>query len=445
MNRELEIRKISLETLIESENSGTPSHILLKNVLDKYDYYTNLEKALISKIVKGVIERRIELDYVIDLYSKTKTKSMKQVIRVILESAVYQMLYMDVYDTVAVDLAVNLAKKKGFAPLSGFVNGVLRTIQRNKNDIDMPKAGDECYLSVNYSFPQNITKLLVSQYGEEKTEKILAASLEDDGVSFRFKKSVSEERRNEILDELKKEGVEIILSKDFDNVFKTVKTGNISELAAMKSGEITVQDLSSVIMCENVPFGNMILDTCAAPGGKSMYISEMYPDSKITACDISTDKLVKMNDNFKRLRLSNITSMKADASEFREDFSEKFDVVLADVPCSGLGVVGKKQDIKYRLNDSDFEYLTNLQLKILKNVSKYVKPGGYLCYSTCTINQNENIKVLEEFMKEGGFSFVPLRFYPKNREEESKRGFLQLLQEFDETDGFFIAVLKKND
>lgn len=445
MNRELEIRKISLETLIESENSGTPSHILLKNVLDKYDYYSNLEKAIISKIVKGVIERRIELDFVIDCYSKTKTAKMKQVIRIILETAVYQILYMDVYDTVAVDLAVTLAKKKGFSPLSGFVNGVLRSIQRQKNDIPYPKKGDDNYLSVKYSFPMNIVNLLVSQYGEEDTEKILAASLENEGVSFRFKRAVSKERRAEILEELKNNGVEVILSKDFDNVFKTVGTGNISDLSAMKSGEITVQDLSSVIMCENVPFGEMILDTCAAPGGKSMYISEMYPEAKITACDISTDKLVRMNDNFKRLRLSNITSVKADASEFREDYSQKYDVVLADVPCSGLGVVGKKQDIKYRLQDSDFEYLTDLQSRILKNVSKYVKPGGYLCYSTCTINQNENIRVLEEFMKEGDFSFAPLKVYPKNREEESKKGFLQLLQGFDETDGFFIAVLKKND
>lgn len=445
MNRELEIRKISLETLIESENSETPSHILLKNVLDKYDYFSNLEKAIISKLVKGVIERRIELDYVIDSYSKTKSAKMKQVIRIILESAVYQILYMDVYDTVAVDMAVTLAKKKGFAPLSGFVNGVLRTIQRQKNDIPMPLPGDSDYLSVKYSFPQNIVDLLTKQYGDEKTEKILASSLTDSGVSFRFKRSVSKERRSEIIEDMKKDGVEIVMSKDFDNVFKTNGTGNISELAAMKSGEITVQDLSSVIMCENVPFGEKILDACAAPGGKSMYLSEMYPDAQITACDISTDKLVKMNDNFKRLRLSNITSVKADASEFREDFFEKYDVVLADVPCSGLGVVGKKQDIKYRLKDSDFEYLVDLQLKIIKNVSKYVKPGGYLCFSTCTINQNENKAILDEFMKDGNFSLVPLKTYPKNREEDSKKGYLQLLQGYDETDGFFIAVLKKND
>lgn len=445
MNRELEIRKISLETLIESENSGTPSHILLKNVLDKYDYFSNLEKAIISKIVKGVIERKIELDYVIDSFSKTKTAKMKQVIRIILETAVYQILYMDVYDTVAVDLAVTLAKKKGFAPLSGFVNGVLRTIQRQKNDIPMPLPEDENYLSVKYSFPMNIVELLINQYGKEKTEKILAASLTETHVSFRFKRNVTKERRSKILEEMKKDGVEIVLSKDFDNVFKANGTGNIAELAAMKSGEITVQDLSSVIMCENVPFGEKILDACAAPGGKSMYISEMYPEAQITACDISTDKLVRMNDNFKRLRLSNITVVKADASEFREDFFEKYDVVLADVPCSGLGVVGKKQDIKYRLKDSDFEYLEDLQLKIVKNVSKYVKPGGYLCFSTCTINQNENKAILDEFMKEGTFSFVPLKTYPKDREEDSKKGYLQLLQGYDETDGFFIAVLKKND
>lgn len=444
MNRELEIRKIAVETLIESENSSIPSHILLRNVLDKYDYFSSFEKALFSKIVKGTIERRIELDYIIDLYSKTLSGKMKQVIRIIIESAVYQIFYMDVYDTVAVDLAVNLAKKKGFAPLSGFVNGVLRNIVRNKNTIEFPKQGEPNYLNVRYSFPSEITDLLLSQYDFETVEKILSSSLESDGVSFRFRYDLPKERREEILKEIE-EKAEIIRSKDFDNVFKARKAGNISEIDAMKNSEITVQDLSSVIMCENVPYGHEILDTCAAPGGKSIYLTEKYPDARITACDVSVDKLVKMNETVRKKRLDNITCVKADASEFRDDFFERFDVVVADVPCSGLGVVGKKQDIKYRLKEEDFSYLTTLQAKIIRNVSKYVKPGGYLCYSTCTINQNENINIIKDFLKEGNFSFCPLSVYPKDREEESRNGWLQLLQGFDETDGFFIAVLKKND
>lgn len=444
MNKEFEIRRIALETLLEKDRQSVPSHVLIKAVLDKYDYLSNFEKSIIGTLIKGVIERKIELDYIINLYSKTKTSKMKPVIRTILEMGVYQILYMEVYDTAAVDLCVMLAKKKGFTGLSGFVNGVLRTIVRNKDTIAIEETKDAKYLHVKYSIPEDVVELLINQYPFETVETILKASLDSKGLHLRFKENLSKERIEEIKDELLKRGCQISDIEGFDNMIKISKTGRLSEIPAFNKGEITIQDASSVLMCKNVPFGEKILDACAAPGGKSAFIAERFPDSKITACDISVDKLLTMADNFNRLKLKNIKTEKQDATEFREEWAEAFDVVVADVPCSGLGVIGKKQDIKYRLSKEGIESLLLLQEQILNNVSKYVKKGGYLCYSTCTINKEENIERINSFLSKEDYVFDELTFVPDNLKEYANKGNIQLLQGINDTDGFFIAVLKKN-
>lgn len=444
MNNEFEIRRIALETLLEQEKQSVPSHVLIKAVLDKYDYLSNFEKSIIGTIVKGVIERRIELDYIINLYSKTKTQKMKPVIRNILEMGVYQILYMEVYDTVAVDMSVMLAKKKGFTGLSGFVNGVLRTIVRNKDSIAIENSRDEKYLSVKYSVPEEVAKLIIDQYSFDTAETIFKASLESNGVSVRIKENLSRKRIEEIKSELIDRGTKVSFVEGFDNMLRITKTGRLSDIPSFKTGEITIQDASSVMMCKNVPEGKKILDTCAAPGGKSAYLAERFPDSEITSCDISADKLLTMADNFNRLKLKNVKTALQDATEERSEWIEAFDVVVADVPCSGLGVIGKKQDIKYRLTMEGIESLVNLQSQILKNVSKYVKKGGYLCYSTCTINKEENLNQIEKFLKEEDFSMGELGFVPDNMKEYVHQGSIQLLQGVNDTDGFFIAVLKKN-
>ena len=190
MNKDVELRKIALETLIQIEKNNAPSHLVIKDVLDKYDYFSKNEKALISTIVKGTIERKIELDYVCDLFSKTPHNKMKLPIRLIIEMGIYQILYMKSYDTLAVNSSVELARKKGFSSLAGFVNAVLRNIVRNKDNIKYPDKGDKDYLSVKYSMPETIVILLKEQYDFETLEKIFAASLNDDYVRIRIKEAL---------------------------------------------------------------------------------------------------------------------------------------------------------------------------------------------------------------------------------------------------------------
>ena len=429
MNKDVELRKIALETLIQIEKNNAPSHLVIKDVLDKYDYYSKNEKALISTIVKGTIERKIELDYVCDLFSKTPHNKMKLPIRLIIEMGIYQILYMKSYDTLAVNSSVELARKKGFSSLAGFVNAVLRNIVRNKDNIKYPDKEDKNYLSVKYSMPQTIIDLLLDQYEFDVIEKMLKASLESDYVRIRIKENISEAEKENVLKEFTQKGAEVTKAEGFESLYNVRGMGNIGDYTSFKDGKIYIQDAGSYMLVKNVPFGERILDTCAAPGGKSIFLSELYPDAKITACDISEEKVARIKENIERCNAKNIDVILADATIFNPSFEEAFDVVLADVPCSGLGVIGKKADIKYRITDESLESIYELQRNIIANVSKYVKKGGYLVYSTCTVNKKENEDLIESFISNSEFSIITSK---------------KLLQGIDDSDGFFISVLKKS-
>ena len=443
MNKDVEIRKTALETLIQIEKNNSPSHFVLKSVLDKYDYLSKTEKALISTIVKGSIERRIELDYVIDSFSKTPSCKMKMPVRIILEMGVYQILYMNSYDTLAVNSSVELARKKGFSSLAGFVNAILRNIVRNKDNLKYPDIKDKNYLSVKYSMPQNVVDLLTNQYGNDNTEKMLKASLESDYVRVRIKENLSDADKENVLKEFAKRGAEVIKTEGFDNLLNVKGTGNIGDYDSFRDGKIYIQDVGSYMLVKNVPDGDKILDTCAAPGGKSIFLSEIYPDAKITACDISEEKTSKIKENIERCKALNIEVKIADATIFNPEFKEAFDVVLSDVPCSGLGVIGRKADIKYRLTEESLKSIYELQRNILENVSKYVKKGGFLVYSTCTVNKKENEEQVERLVSDGLFEYSKLKFLPDVLKDRENNGCLTLMQGIDDSDGFFIAVLKR--
>lgn len=443
MNKDVEIRKTALETLIQIEKNNSPSHLVLKSVLDKYDYLSKTEKALISTIVKGSIERRIELDYVIDSFSKTPSCKMKMPVRIILEMGVYQILYMNSYDTLAVNSSVELARKKGFSSLAGFVNAILRNIVRNKDNLKYPDIKDKNYLSVKYSMPQNVVDLLTNQYGNDNTEKMLKASLESDYVRVRIKENLSDADKENVLKEFAKRGAEVIKTEGFDFLYSVKAMGNIGDYDSFRDGKIYIQDVGSYMLVKNVPDGDKILDTCAAPGGKSIFLSEIYPDAKITACDISEEKTSKIKENIERCKALNIEVKLADATIFNPEFKEAFDVVLSDLPCSGLGVIGRKADIKYRLTEESLKSIYELQRNILENVSKYVKKGGFLVYSTCTVNKKENEEQVERLVSDGLFEYSKLKFLPDVLKDRENNGCLTLMQGIDDSDGFFIAVLKR--
>ena len=443
MNKDVEIRKTALETLIQIEKNDSPSHLVLKDVLDKYDYLSKTEKALISTIVKGSIERRIELDYVIDSFSKTPSCKMKMPIRIILEMGVYQILYMNSYDTLAVNSSVELARKKGFSSLAGFVNAILRNIVRNKDNLKYPDIKDKNYLSVKYSMPQIIVDLLTDQYGNDNTEKMLKASLESDYVRVRIKENLTDVDKENVLKEFAKRGAEVIKTEGFDFLLNVKGMGNIGDYDSFRDGKIYIQDVGSYMLVKNVPDGEKILDTCAAPGGKSIFLSEIYPDAKITACDISEEKTSRIKENIERCHALNVDVQISDATVFNPEFKEAFDVVLSDVPCSGLGVIGKKADIKYRLTEESLKSIYELQRNILDNVSKYVKKDGFLVYSTCTVNKKENEEQVERLVSDGLFEYSKLKFLPDVIKDRENNGCLTLMQGIDDSDGFFMAVLKR--
>lgn len=448
---DLLLRQLVLETLLETDNKGEYINVVLKGVLDKYNYLDGKKKAFIKKLATGCLERKIELDYVIDGVSKTKTNKMKPVIRLIMEMGVYQILYMDnVYDTAACNLAVNLAKKKGFHGLTGFVNGVLRTVCREKENIVYPKKEDDFikYASVRYSMPEWIVTLWCEQYGETITETMLQASLQDNPVTVRMNENLAGYAVKDLVEKWTAAGVKVTQSEYLPYAYALSGGSAVQDLAGYEDGYFTVQDVSSMLVCEcaGIKYGQTVIDICAAPGGKTMHAAtKLQGTGKVYSCDVSEYKTARIEENIRRMGLTNVEVRVADATQLTEEFVEVADVVLADVPCSGLGVLGKKADIKYRLSEAQLKEIVELQRKILANGYQYVKKGGILLYSTCTVNKEENnanVKWMTENLPLEVVSVTEC-LPEKLKPEVGKDDTLQLFKGVHACDGFYIAKLRR--
>jgi 16S rRNA (cytosine967-C5)-methyltransferase len=449
-------RLIVLEMLL-TEN--VYSHIIVRDVLNKYNYLSGQEKSFIKRLYEGTLERRIELDFVIDKYSKVKTDKMKPVIRAIMRMGVYQILYMDsVPESAACNESVKLAQKKGFSTLKGFVNGVLRNIARNKDNITYDS------LSVKYSMPQWIVDMWLEQLGEEKTELVLKGLLEEHPVIIRLRDYGNANLADEIKQALNSQGGRMERHEYLDYAYKLIKTDDITRLPGYSDGGFVIQDVSSMLSLEALDIGNVFkshdkgdkitaVDICAAPGGKSMLLADMFEregieNYEIIARDISENKVYLMNENFERCGLSKNKAQVWDALELDESLVGKADIVIADVPCSGLGVIGKKRDIKYNMTAKAIDEIIKVQEEILKTAVSYLKPGGRLIFSTCTINKNENEKHFEWIENELKLMPVSLentvlkRIETENNPTLSK-GYIQLIPGINDTDGFFISVFEK--
>jgi 16S rRNA (cytosine967-C5)-methyltransferase len=428
------LRLIVMEMLM-TENAY--SHMIVRDVLNKYNYLSGQEKAFIKRLYEGTLERRIELDYVIDQYSKVKTAKMKPVIRAIMRMSVYQILYMDaVPDSAACNEAVKLAQKKGFSTLKGFVNGVLRNIARNKDNITYNS------LSVKYSMPQWIVDLWLEQLGEEVTEKVLKGLLEEHPVTIRVRK---EDYVDNIKQALEKQGGSLESHPYLDYAYKLTKTDDLTQLPGYDNGGFVIQDVSSMLAVEALNIGEAFkdydksekltaIDICAAPGGKSMLLADIFKRNgienyEIISRDVSENKVSLMEQNFKRCGLSKNTAQVGDALELDNSLVGKADIVIADVPCSGLGVIGKKRDIKYNMTREAIAEIIKLQEDILRNAVQYLKPKGRLLFSTCTINKEENEKHFLWIKEELGLKPVD--------------NYTQLLPGINDCDGFFYSVFEK--
>ena len=413
---------------------------VLGNALRRLQFSDKRDRAFLTKLTEGVVERRISLDYLIDKFSK---KAPDADTRIILQMGIYQIRYMEsVPDRAAISESVELCKEVGLDGRSGYVNALLRKVATLKEE----KKLDSLLVSkmdVRYSTPKWICDLLVSSYGKDNAKLILEDQFKEHDTVIRVNslKTTVEELK----ERLTEKGVTVkdgILSK------RTLRISNydsITRLPGFRDGHFIVQDETSVYAIEHAGIkpGDKILDMCAAPGGKSLLAYELATAEDkaalVTSCDISDSKLEKIRENAERLGIpcgdgdipAGIKLSERDATELIELEVGKYDVVISDVPCSGLGVMGRKNDIKYNVTAESAASLAEQGLKILKNASYYVNQTGTIIFSTCTINPKENEEVVRTFLEEEEC---------KNFEIADERTFLQGI---DGSDGFYFCIIKK--
>ncbi len=412
------------DTLVE----GIFSDAVLESALGS-DEYDNRDMAFIRHLYTGVLERLIYLDYCINRFSNTPTVKMKTVVLNILRISVYQMLFMDsVPDYAVLNEASRLAAKRGLSGLGRFVNGVLRSIQAGKDDIgkDMPA-------NISLSVPKWIYEMLVQQFGNEQTESFLSGTLENRRF-MTIKANTARMTAEEVAIALENEGCTVQMTDEEDGILWLSGFDSLTELDAFKYGLFSVQDerpiRAALAGCRALDSmhcsPSLIVDVCAAPGGKSICAAEHFPEASVISRDISEKKRLLIEENARRLGLANIRSEVHDALEYDDSMTRQADLVIADLPCSGIGVIGKKPDIKFRLRKKDIPELAELQKEILKTVQGYVRSGGILVYSTCTVTDEENAGNTRWFLENYDFE-------PVNEE--------QILPE--DGDGFYTAVFRK--
>lgn len=436
-------------------NPRAEALLILNNVINKGAFLNDeLKKAdnknikdidynLLANICKGVLKNKLLLDYIIRKNSKLRLKKIHDLILIILEMGVYQIFFTDKIPAYSiVNESVELAKKNGNKGSISFVNGLLRNIVRSKEKIiasgyyidDLKKNDYSKYLSIKYSHPQFFVDEILEEKGKEFTEDLLRKNNEEAPFFIRVntvKTSIAAFK--ELLDKNKFSYKENSYSK---NCLEILNPENIINSDLFKKGYFYIQDLASIIVAEIATDKEEreALDLCAAPGGKSINLSLLNLQASILACDLSSARLKKMDQNINRLGIKNISLKENDASKINKDFIDKFDLVLVDAPCSGLGLYRRKPEIRYNKDNEDLENLASLQKQILKNALSYVKAGGKLLYSTCTLSKTENEDVVKSVLKENDkFEIV------KTMDQDFKRFYPNI----DNTDGFCICKLKR--
>lgn len=421
-------RKTAYHVLVDVESKKAYSNLALNHhiVVSKPN-----SPAFVRELVYGVLENKMLLDYVIDQLVPTGAAKLKNSELTILRMGIYQLGYMDkVPEYAAVNESVNLAKRFT-AGKKNFVNGVLRSYIREKLTIKLPDRNEDeiKYLSIKYSYEPWIIRLWLEQYDMEFVEELLAAGNATPEMVIRMNwlKTV----KKDLMERLEKKGYKVQNGRLCQNAI-IIEGPNIVSNNIYEEGYYSIQDEASMLTSEklNPQKGDFVMDVCAAPGGKTLAIAErMDNKGTIIASDIYKRKLDIIEKEANRLGITNVETRTWDATRLDSDFIGKADRVLCDVPCSGLGVIRRKPEIKYKKNDKDMESLPIKQRAILEASSQYVKMGGTLVYSTCTINKYENDRIVNDFLAK----------YKDFEEVERK----QLLPNVDGTDGFFYCVMRR--
>ena len=424
-------REAAYTTLLRFDRDGAYINHALNEIFNK-NRFSDTDRGFAAELVYGCLKGRNRLDYIISRFSKVKLKKMSKQVRIILELGTYQIMFMDrVPDSAACDESVKLASSHAYRS-RGFVNGVLRGICRGKKNIKYPNPENRAeYLSVMLSFPKWIVDRLTNDYGAEKCEMILSAA--NRAYPPYIRKNPLREPLD-FLSTLSADGIEAEKDGEIEGCYRVNGSLDISRSNTYKNGLFTLQNRSSqmaALTLDPKP-GQFVIDMCAAPGGKTTHMAELMKNKgEIRAFDIHEHKISLINAAAKRLGIDIIEAQTRDAAVPAAELLGKADKVLLDAPCSGLGVIHTKPDIRWSRKEEDIAELVDIQSKLLDAASSYLKPGGHMVYSTCTILKDENERQIEKFLKKHSeFKLVS---------EET------LLTHETGGSGFYIAKLKKED
>ena len=432
-------RQLAAEALMKVNRRDAWSNLVLDATLRQYKPDPR-DAAFISALVYGVLERGVTLDACIAAHSKTPLKDLSPQVLEVLRLGIYQLLYMDsIPDHAAVAESVELVRTLGKPKAAGFVNGVLRAFLRANKAVPLPKGPKDLRLSVEYACPMPLVKLWLKSYGETDTIRVLKASLGRPPLYVRVNTLLI--TSEELISRLAAHGVEAAPDTTLPNCLLLENAGALRELPEFKRGFFHVQDKASQLCAAalGVKPGARVLDMCAAPGGKSFTVAQMMNDEgEIISCDIHEHRVGLIRERQKKLKIKCVTPTARDMTVYDESLGT-FDFVLCDVPCSGLGAIRRKPELKRRFaaNLAEAGDLPRLQYKLLLAASQYCRAGSRVIYSTCTLDPAENEDVVKRFLNENpGFS-------PANLPESLGGGHLRTILGEMDADGFFIAAITK--
>lgn len=429
-------REAALEVLVRTEQDRSYSNLLLHQTLQKYSL-DKPDAGLTTEIVYGTIQRLNTLDYFLERFVAKGLTKLQPWVRSLLRLSLYQMLYLDrIPEHAVVNEAVNLAKKKGHQGISGMVNGVLRNVIRQKESLQIPDhLPAEERIALRHSHPQWMVRRWMRQLGETRTERICEANNVPPRVSIRV--NTLKLSRDELISRLVEAGLDAEASELAPAGVIVKGGGNMALTPWFAEGLFSIQDESSMLVAEAVDPqpGEKVLDCCAAPGGKSMHMAEKMKDrGELWSCDIHEHKEKLVREQAQRLGLTSVRTLVSDARRLPERFAEgTFDRILLDAPCSGLGVIRRKPDMKWSKTEQELKDICVIQADLLNQVQKLLRPGGVLVYSTCTIEHEENGGRIEAFLQE----------HPDFDLDPSQPEPIQIYPYEHQSDGFFIAKLRK--
>lgn len=435
-------RQLAFEILLRIYRDSAYSNLTVDSILSENKCLDSRDNAFVCALVYGTLDRQISIDYNLSLYLAQPIKKLRPELLVIMRMGTYQILFMDkVPDSAAVNESVKLAKDNKSAFAASLVNAVLRKVTANGFRVPELDAASTERMEIEYSCPKWLLEMWSGAYGAENALMLARAALEPSPVVIRV--NTVRTTAAELTALLEAEGVGVRKSDIDENALILEKQGGIENLEAYKNGLFHVQDFASQLCCRALDAqpGETVFDVCSAPGGKAFTTAErMNGEGTVNAFDIYQSRVELIRSGARRLGLENVKPFLSDASVFNENYGCA-DRVLCDVPCSGLGIIGRKPEIRFK-KPEEIEKLPPLQFQILCSARRYVKPGGTLVYSTCTLNPAENDGVCLQFLKEcREFSAQPI--LPELNRLPNENGFLTLMPHINGTDGFFIAVFKR--